>query len=208
MDAGLAEANDRVGAPGDHPHRDRLTARRRVEGIDPERGERRVHRALERRYQVRLPLIRTRGRVQIAAGWTARGASPSERSAGPPPACRPARRPAPGSSTRTRSPRPRSDGPACPSACAGCDRRGASDRSARAGPVGERDQPGVVRCVGQLPHGPFRSQDGWPRKPVGWAVRRVTIPHSHRTIATQASTAASAVSARSKVAEPALRENL
>ena len=67
MDAGLAEADDRVGAPGDHPHRDRLAARRRVDRIDPERGERRVHRALEHRHQVRLPLISTRGRVQIGS---------------------------------------------------------------------------------------------------------------------------------------------
>ena len=43
------------GTTGDHPHRDRLAARRRVDGVDSERGERRVHRALERRHQVRLP---------------------------------------------------------------------------------------------------------------------------------------------------------
>jgi hypothetical protein len=34
----------------------------------PKGGERRVHRALERRHQVRLPLISTRGRVQIGSG--------------------------------------------------------------------------------------------------------------------------------------------
>ena len=48
---------------------DRLAARRRVDSIDPERGERRVHRALEHRHQVRLPLISTRGRVQIGSGF-------------------------------------------------------------------------------------------------------------------------------------------
>ena len=77
VDAGLAEADDRVGTTGDHPRRDRSTARRRVDSIDPERGERRVDRALEHRHQVRLPLISTRGRVQIcrsAAGSTARAA--------------------------------------------------------------------------------------------------------------------------------------
>jgi hypothetical protein len=40
--------------------------RPRVDGIDPERGEGGVHRALERRHQVRL--ISTRGRVQIGSG--------------------------------------------------------------------------------------------------------------------------------------------
>ena len=49
--------------------RDRLATGRRVDGIDPERGERRVHRALEHRHQVRLPLISTRGRVQIGSGF-------------------------------------------------------------------------------------------------------------------------------------------
>ena len=39
MDAGLAEADDRVGAPGDDTHRHRLAARRRIKGIDPEGGE-------------------------------------------------------------------------------------------------------------------------------------------------------------------------
>ena len=68
VDAGLAEADDRVGTTGDHPDRHRLAAGLRVEGIDPERGERRVHRALEHRHQVRLPLISTRGRVQIGSG--------------------------------------------------------------------------------------------------------------------------------------------
>jgi hypothetical protein len=63
------EADDRVLAPGDHPHRDRLATRPRVEGIDPERGERRVHRALEHRHQVRLALISTRGRVQMGSGF-------------------------------------------------------------------------------------------------------------------------------------------
>ena len=46
---------------------DRLTARRRIDGLDPERGECRVHRAREHRHQVRLPLISTRGRVQIGS---------------------------------------------------------------------------------------------------------------------------------------------
>ena len=44
---------------------DRLSAGRRVASIDPEHGERCVHRALEHGHQVRLPLISTRGRVQI-----------------------------------------------------------------------------------------------------------------------------------------------
>ena len=35
MDAGLAEADDRVGSPGDHSHRDRLATRRRRCGVDP-----------------------------------------------------------------------------------------------------------------------------------------------------------------------------
>jgi hypothetical protein len=69
MDAGLDEADDSVGAPGDHPHGDRIPARRRVDRIDPERGECRVHRALEHRHQVRLPLIKTRGRVPIGSGF-------------------------------------------------------------------------------------------------------------------------------------------
>jgi hypothetical protein len=34
-----------------------------------EGGERRVHRPLERLHQVRLPLISTRGRVQIGKGF-------------------------------------------------------------------------------------------------------------------------------------------
>ena len=62
-DARLAEADDRVGPP-------RMT--RTVPALrwpawrdDPERGERQVHRALEHGHQVRLPLISTRGRVQI-----------------------------------------------------------------------------------------------------------------------------------------------
>jgi hypothetical protein len=67
VNAGLAEADDRVGAPGDHPHADLLATGRRVGGIDPEGGERRIHRALEDRHQVRLPLIR--GRVQIGSGF-------------------------------------------------------------------------------------------------------------------------------------------
>jgi hypothetical protein len=54
---------------GNHPHRDRVTSSRRVRGVDPEGGERRVHRALEHRHQVRLPLISTRGRVQIGKGF-------------------------------------------------------------------------------------------------------------------------------------------
>jgi hypothetical protein len=57
----------RVGTTRDHPHRHRLAAGWRVRGIDPERGERRVHRALGRCRQVRLPLISTRGRVQIGS---------------------------------------------------------------------------------------------------------------------------------------------
>ncbi len=68
MDARLAKADDRVGPPGDDPHRNRLATGRRVDGIDPERGERRIHRAREHRHQVRLPLISTRGRVQIGSG--------------------------------------------------------------------------------------------------------------------------------------------
>jgi hypothetical protein len=55
MDAGLAEANDRVGTSRDHPHWDRITPSWRVRGVDPERGERRVHGALEHRHQVCLP---------------------------------------------------------------------------------------------------------------------------------------------------------
>jgi hypothetical protein len=69
VDAGLAEADDRVGTTGDDPHRNGVTASRRVHGVDPERGERRVDRALERRHQVRLALISTRGRVQIGSGF-------------------------------------------------------------------------------------------------------------------------------------------
>ena len=68
MELGLAEIDNRIRAPGDDPHRHRLAACRRVEGIDSECGERRVHRARERRHQVRLPLISTRGRVQIGSG--------------------------------------------------------------------------------------------------------------------------------------------
>jgi hypothetical protein len=60
--AGLAEADDRVRTPCDDAHRDRLTARRRVYSVGPERGERRVHHPGEHRHQVRLPLISTRGR--------------------------------------------------------------------------------------------------------------------------------------------------
>ena len=44
VDAGLAEADDGVRAPRGVPHRDRIAARRRVEGIDPERAQRRVRR--------------------------------------------------------------------------------------------------------------------------------------------------------------------
>jgi hypothetical protein len=61
MDARVAEADDRVRAARDDPHRHRLTASQRVDGIDPECGERRVHRA-------RLLLMSTRGRVQIGSG--------------------------------------------------------------------------------------------------------------------------------------------
>jgi hypothetical protein len=49
--------------------RHRLAACRRVDSIDPERGKRPVHRTLEHRHQVRLPLISTRGRVQIGSGF-------------------------------------------------------------------------------------------------------------------------------------------
>ena len=65
MDARIAEADDRVGTAGDDPHRHRLATRRRINCVDSERGEGRIHRALERRHQERLPLISTRGRVQI-----------------------------------------------------------------------------------------------------------------------------------------------
>jgi hypothetical protein len=58
---------------GDHPHLNRLAARRRVDGVGPERGERRVHRVLEDCHQVRLPLISTRGRVQIGSGLNCTG---------------------------------------------------------------------------------------------------------------------------------------
>jgi hypothetical protein len=68
MDAGLAEANDRVRPPGDDAHRDRPAARRRVDCVHPEGGKCCVHRVLEHRHQVRLPLISTRGRVQIGSG--------------------------------------------------------------------------------------------------------------------------------------------
>jgi hypothetical protein len=68
-DATLAEAGDLVGTLGDHAHRDRLAAGRGVGGVDSERGERRVDRGLKRHYQVRLPLITTRGRVQIRRGF-------------------------------------------------------------------------------------------------------------------------------------------
>jgi hypothetical protein len=46
-----------------------LAAGRRVHGVDRECDERRVHRPLEHRHQVRLPLISTRGRVQIGRGF-------------------------------------------------------------------------------------------------------------------------------------------
>jgi hypothetical protein len=55
VDAGLAEADDRVWALRNHPNRDRLAASRRVDSIDPERGERRVHRALEHRLRCACP---------------------------------------------------------------------------------------------------------------------------------------------------------
>jgi hypothetical protein len=69
IDARLAEADNGVRAPGDDAHRDRLATGGRVDGIDTKRGEGRVHRALERCHQVRLPLINTRGRVQIGKGF-------------------------------------------------------------------------------------------------------------------------------------------
>ena len=68
VNAGIAEVDDRVRAPCDHSHWDRLAVGRRVHCVDAERHERRVHRALEPRHQVRLPLISTRGRVQIGSG--------------------------------------------------------------------------------------------------------------------------------------------
>jgi hypothetical protein len=37
--------------------------------MDPEGGERCIHRALERRHQVRRDLISTRGRVQLGSGF-------------------------------------------------------------------------------------------------------------------------------------------
>jgi hypothetical protein len=43
-----------VRTPRDHPNADRLATGRRVDGIDPERGEGRVHRAREHRHQVLL----------------------------------------------------------------------------------------------------------------------------------------------------------
>jgi hypothetical protein len=73
VNASFAGADGRVETSGYDPHRDRL-AGQRVGGIDPKRGERRVHRALEHRHQVRLPLISTRGRVQIGSGFDARAA--------------------------------------------------------------------------------------------------------------------------------------
>jgi DNA-binding CsgD family transcriptional regulator len=48
--AGLAEADDRVRAPGDDLHSDRVAAGRRVDDVESERGERRVQRAPERRH--------------------------------------------------------------------------------------------------------------------------------------------------------------
>jgi hypothetical protein len=68
VDAGFTEADDGVRTAGDHSHRHRLAARRRVDGIDPERLECRADRPGERGHQVRLPLISTRGRVQIGKG--------------------------------------------------------------------------------------------------------------------------------------------
>ena len=67
MDAGLAESDDHVRTTGDQPHRDRIATGRCVDGIDPERGEGRVHRALEHRHQARLALISTRGRGPIGS---------------------------------------------------------------------------------------------------------------------------------------------
>jgi hypothetical protein len=55
VDAGVAKADDRVRAPGDDPDRNRLAAGRRVDGVDPEGGERSIHRPGEHRHQVRLP---------------------------------------------------------------------------------------------------------------------------------------------------------
>jgi hypothetical protein len=69
MNAGLTEANDCVGTTGDDAHADRLAARRGVHRVDPEGGEGGVHRPGEHRHQVRLPLISTRGRVQIGKGF-------------------------------------------------------------------------------------------------------------------------------------------
>jgi hypothetical protein len=68
VDAGLAEATMVSGRPGGDAHRERFAAGRRIDSVDPERAERRVHRALEHRHQVRLPLISIRGRVQIGSG--------------------------------------------------------------------------------------------------------------------------------------------
>jgi hypothetical protein len=68
-DARIVEADDRIRPLGDHPHRNRLATGRRLDGIDRKRGERCVPRALEHRHQVRLPLISTRGRVQIGKGF-------------------------------------------------------------------------------------------------------------------------------------------
>jgi hypothetical protein len=67
VDARVADADGHVRAPGDHPHGNRPAPRRRVSGVDPEGGERRIQRALEYRHQMHLPLLSTRGRVQIGS---------------------------------------------------------------------------------------------------------------------------------------------
>ena len=64
MDAGLAEADDRIGTPGDDPHRDRIAPSGRVHGDRPERGEGRVHRAVQPRRVVEPPAEEGRARRQ------------------------------------------------------------------------------------------------------------------------------------------------
>ena len=62
------KVDDRVGSPGDDAHLERIASGRRVGFIDADGGEGCSNRSGERRHQVRLPLISTRGRVQIGSG--------------------------------------------------------------------------------------------------------------------------------------------
>ena len=70
------------------PHRHRVAARRGIERVDAEGGERRIHRPQQHCHQVRTLDQHARPRAQIGNGVRLRAASPSGRTAGPPPAWR------------------------------------------------------------------------------------------------------------------------